>query len=61
MINDCQYKNEHQTLLVNVWEEGKCEVLTILSAPEMRAICLKQVLFASKCSGLKGRDMAPLL
>lgn len=46
MINDCQYKNGHRTLPLNVWEQGKCEALTILSAPEMRAICLKQVLFA---------------
>lgn len=61
MINDCKYKSGHQTLLLNVWEQRKCEALTILSGPEMRAICLKQVLFASKCSGLKGSYMALLL
>ncbi len=52
MINDHKYKIEDQILLLNVWEQWKCEALNILSTPELRAICLKQVFFAANYSNI---------
>lgn len=52
MINDHKYKIEDHILLLNVWEQWKCEAPNILSTLEMRAICLKQVFFAANYSDI---------
>ncbi len=52
MIYDHKYKIDDQILWLNVWEQWKCEARTILSTPEMRAICLKPDFVAADYSNI---------
>lgn len=44
MIHDHKNKIKDQMLPLNVWEQGKCEAINILSTPEMKAFCFKTII-----------------